>query len=95
MTELQSKSIDKYLNMYFDGLTISELNGRWRIYSKKESEIRIFLYEEKHNLTYVNSKYIIDPILKIFQTEYNETYDFVQTWFEKKYDCECGDLIGF
>ena len=95
MTELQTKSIDKYLNMYFNELTISDLNGKYKVYSKKNPEVKIFLYEEKHNLSYVNSKYIIDPLLKVFQTDYNETYDFVKEWFEKKYDYNCDDLIGF
>jgi hypothetical protein len=42
----------------------------------------------------VDSKKVIDPILKIFRTDYSETYDFVKEWLFKKYDLDCIDLVG-
>jgi hypothetical protein len=95
MEEIQARGVKKYLDVYYGDMITSDLNGKYKVYSKKNPEVKIFLYEEKHNLSYVNSKYLIDPILKVFQTEYNETYDFVKEWFEKKYDYNCDDLIGF
>lgn len=93
MKELQIIAIEKYLNMYFGELITSD-KPTYKLYLKKDSEIYFFIYDEKHNLLYVNTKYIVDPVLKVFQTEYSKTYDVIQEWFEKKYDHKCDDIVG-
>jgi hypothetical protein len=95
MEEIQTNGAKKYLDMYYGDMITSEYNGRYKTLNTTKSSTKIFIYEEKTNFSYVNSKYVIEPIMKVFQTEYNETYDFVKDWFEKKYGYNCDDLIGF
>lgn len=96
MTDKQKSGVEKFLERHMGDLIKHDYhkNNSYVILSKTEGGTKYFLYEEKHNLAYVNSKVVIDPILKIFQTDYNETYDFVNEWLKKKYGIVGDDLIG-
>jgi hypothetical protein len=42
----------------------------------------------------VNTKVVVDPILNMFKTDYQETYEHIKKWFCEKYDIDCIDIIG-
>ena len=95
MTDKEKILVEKFLNRRFGDLTLSEFkDGKYKTLKLKNSKKNIFLYEEKHDMIFCNSDVVIDPILKIFKTDYSETYDFVKDWIKCKFDLDCIDLVG-
>jgi hypothetical protein len=45
-------------------------------------------------MIFCNSEVVIDPILKMFKTNYSETYDFVKEWIKCKFGLDCIDIVG-
>ena len=94
MTEKEKKYIEKFLNAHFGKLELTEMkNGEYKSLGHQNKKSTIFIVEEKNSQIFVDSKKVIDPILKIFRTDYSETYDFVKEWLFKKYDLDCIDLV--
>jgi hypothetical protein len=96
MTEKEKKLVLKFLDVHFSNLEKTELkdNVNHQILHKKNSKLTLFLFEKKEESIFVNSKLIIEPILKIFGTDYSETYDLVKEWILKKYNLDCIEIIG-
>ena len=95
MTDKEKILVEKFLNRRFGDLILSEfVEGKYKTLKSKNSKKNIFLYEEKHDMIFCNSDVVIDPILKMFKTDYSETYDFVKGWIKCKFDLDCIDLVG-
>jgi len=95
MTEKEKKRIEKFLEIHFGNLEISEKRqGLYKSLGHKDDNSTIFLIEENHSQIFVDAKKVIDPILSMLNTDYNETYDSVKEWILKKYDLDCIDLVG-
>jgi len=95
MTSKEEYLITKFLETHYGDLEEKDLiDGKYKTLSKKTSKENIFLLEFKHEQVFVNTKKVIDPILKIFNTDYTETYSFVKKWLSEKYKIDCIDLIG-
>ena len=94
MTDKEKKHIENFLNTHYGKLHMSETNGQYKVLGHQNKKTMIFLIEEKNDQIFVDSKKVIDPILKIFATDYSETYDFVKEWILKKYGLDCIDLVG-
>ena len=45
-------------------------------------------------MIFCNSEVVIDPILKMFKTDYSETYYFVKEWIKCKFGLDCIDIVG-
>jgi hypothetical protein len=94
MTDKEKKHIENFLNTHYGKLHMFETNGQYKVLGHQNKKTTIFLIEEKNDQIFVDSKKVIDPILKIFATDYSETYDFVKEWILKKYGLDCIDLVG-
>lgn len=101
MNEKQKIGISKFLNINYGNLITEERrNGKYRAFSLKKDDDKVFILDtsddaSKDVVVYVSAKYVIDPILNMFYTDYNETYDFVEEWFSEKYKTKCDTIIGF
>ena len=96
MTDKETKLVENFLNRRFNNLILTEFkNGKYKTLKIKNSKKNIFIYEEKHEMIVCNSEIVIDPILKMFKTDYSETYDFVKEWVKCKFDIDCIDIVGF
>jgi hypothetical protein len=96
MTDKETKLVENFLNRRFNNLILTEFkNGKYKTLKIKNSKKNIFIYEEKHEMIFCNSEIVIDPILKMFKTDYSETYDFVKEWVKCKFDIDCIDIVGF
>ena len=95
MTDKEKKRIEKFLEIHFGNLEMSEKRqGQYKSLGHKDDNSTIFLIEENHSQIFVDAKKVIDPILSMFNTDYNETYDSVKEWILKKYGLDCIDLVG-
>jgi hypothetical protein len=95
MTDKEKNLITKFLNLHYGDLSeIVHLEGQFIALGKKNTSKKIFLYEQKHNTCYVNSNIVIEPIFKMFNTDYQETYDFVKSWLKEKYGLDGDELVG-
>ena len=63
-------------------------------YFKKGSKKSLILYETKEEFIIVNIKMMLNPILNMFNTDYNETYEIIKEWICKKYNINCIEIIG-
>jgi hypothetical protein len=89
MTDKEKILVEKFLNRRFNELILSEFQkGKYKSLKTKNSKKNIFLYEEKHKMISCNSEVVIDPIVKMFKTEYSETYEFVKEWIKLKFDAK-------
>ena len=96
MTDKETKLVENFLNRRFNNLILTEFkNGKYKTLKIKNSKKNIFIYEEKHEMIFCNSVIVIDPIVKMFKTDYSETYDFVKEWVKCKFDIDCIDIVGF
>ena len=95
MTDKQKILLEKFLNRRFGDLVLSEFkNGKYKTLKVKDSKKNIFIYEEKNEMIFCNSEVVIDPMLKMFKTDYSETYDFVKDWIKCKFGLDCIDIAG-
>lgn len=95
MTEKEKSLITKFLNLnYGDLVEVVHLEGQFVALGKKNIKHKLFLYEQKHNTCYVNSKIVIEPLFKMFNTDYQETYDFVKDWVKEKYGLDSDEFVG-
>ena len=95
MTDKQIKLVRKFLDFNFSNLELGETRKKThQTLSRRKGKIHIFLISKEQNEVYVNSKIVIDPMLKMFNTDYNETYKITQEWLLEKYELDCIDLVG-
>jgi len=95
MTDKEKNLISKFLNLHYNDLVeVNHLNGQIIALGKKNTKNKVFLYEQKHNTCYVNTNLVIEPIFKMFNTDYQETYDFVKKWLKEKYGLDGNELVG-
>lgn len=95
MTDKEKKRIEKFLEIHFGNLEMSEKRqGQYKSLGYKDDNSTIFLIEETNSQIFVDSKKVIDPIFSMFNTDYTETYDFVKKWVLKKYGLDCIDFVG-
>lgn len=95
MTDKEKKRIEKFLDIHFGNLEMSEKRqGQYKSLGHKDDNSTIFLIEESYSQIFVDAKKVIDPILSMLNTDYNETYDFVKEWILKKYGLDCIELVG-
>lgn len=95
MTDKEKNLITKFLNLHYGDLVeVVHLEGQFIALGKKNAPNKLFLYEQKHNSCYVNSKLVIEPLFKMFNTDYQETYDFVKEWVKEKYGLDGDELVG-
>ena len=95
MTETQERGINKFLTLHYGNLEIGKTKRGYKTFMIKDTDHKLFITEDTHNLIYVEKKYIITPILSIFRTEYDETYNYVKNWLFETYKLDCDDLFGF
>ena len=81
--------IVKFLNVHY-----GNHNDRYERYFKKGSKKSLILYETKEEFIIVNIKMMLNPILNMFNTDYNETYEIIKEWICKKYNINCIEIIG-
>lgn len=100
MTEQQEKAILRFLNIQYGELVMEEKRGGFfKIFNQKGFDSGIFIIEtskiDDETIVFVNSEYVITPILNMFNAEYDETYNLVQGWFSEKYKTNCNNLVGY
>jgi hypothetical protein len=101
MTELQKNAVSKFLNLHYGNLIVAEeKNGRYKTFSQKNFGDKIFILDSCEDrsidsVVFVSSKYVIDPILNMFNIDYNETYNFVEEWFSQKYKTKLDIITGY
>ncbi len=95
MDEKKKILIDKFMSMRFGNLIKTEhKEGQYVTLLNPETNKKIFLYEKKHEIITFNREYVTDPILKVFNTEYDETFEYVKSWLLEKYEMDCIDIVG-
>jgi hypothetical protein len=95
MTDKEKNLISKFLNLHYGDLVeVFLLEGQYVALEQKNSSKKILLYEQKRNTCYVNSNIVIEPIFKMFNTDFQETYDFVTDWLKEKYGLDGNTFIG-
>lgn len=94
MTEVQERGINKFLNLHYGNLEVGTTRMGYKTLKIKDTDRKIFITEETNNLIYVDTNYVIHPILSMFRTDYTETYDYVKNWLLKKYGLDCLDIVG-
>lgn len=95
MTDKEKNLIKKFLNIHYSNLAkVDHLNGQFVVLGNKNKPKKLLIYEQKHNITYLNSEMIIYPISNMFNTNYEETYEFVKNWLKIKYNIDCDNLVG-
>jgi hypothetical protein len=95
MEENKKKNIEKFLKTHFSNLELSEsAPKKFKSLHKKNSKEGIFLYEEKNSQIFVDQKTVIYPILKIFDSEYDETYELIKEWLKKTYELDSDEIVG-
>lgn len=93
--ELNKKQhILKFLNVHYGNLTKETHNGRYERYFKKGSKKSLILHETKEEFIIVNVEMMVDPILSMFNTDYDETYELIKEWICEKYEINCIEIIG-
>lgn len=101
MTELQKDAASKFLNLHYGNLIVEEQrNGKYKVYNQETLGNKIFILDvsedrSKDIVVFVSTKYVIDPILNMFNTDYDETYTFVEEWFSQKYKTKCDIITGY
>jgi hypothetical protein len=86
--------IVKFLNVHYGNLVKENHNGRYERYFKKGSKKSLILHETKEEFIIVNTEMMVNPILNMFNTDYNETYEIIKEWICEKYDINCIEIIG-
>ena len=86
--------IVKFLNVHYGNLVKENHNDRYERYFKKGSKKSLILHETKEEFIIVNIKLMLNPILNMFNTDYNETYEIIKEWICKKYNINCIEIIG-
>ena len=95
MTDKEKTRIEKFLEIHFGNLELSETRqGLYKSLGHKDDNSTIFLIEETNSQIFVDTKKVIDPIFRMFNTDYTETYDFVKNWLLEKYNIESEEIIG-
>jgi len=87
MDERKKILILKFLEIHFSNLEIKEFkDGKYKLLYRNNSKNNLYLLERKNNSTYINKELVMKPILNMFSTNYNKTYEIVNEWFLKKYN---------
>jgi hypothetical protein len=94
MTDKEKKLIDKFLILNFGDLELETMKNEMKVLSKKNLKTRVLLHEKKNEQIFVNTKVVVDPILNMFKTDYQETYEHIKKWFCDKYDLDCIEIVG-
>jgi|LakMenE01Jun11ns_1017448.scaffolds.fasta_scaffold8871897_1 hypothetical protein len=95
MDENKKVLVEKFMNMRFGNLVKSDhKSGQYISLQHPDTNKKIFLYEIKHDIITFNRNYVTEPILKIFKTEYNETFEYVKKWILEKYEIDCIDVVA-
>lgn len=95
MTDKQIKLVRKFLDFNFSNLELGETRKKThQTLSRNNGKNHIFLISKEQNEVYVNSKIVIDPMLKMFNTDYTETYKLTQDWLLEKYNIKSDEIVG-
>lgn len=95
MTDKERNLVLKFLNLqYGDLIEVDHQNGKYLVLTKKGSDVKIFFKDKVSNECYVRPEFVIYPIINMFKTEYQETYELIKNWLEEKYHLVCDELIG-
>jgi hypothetical protein len=94
MEPTERNLILKFLNVHYGKLEKEEHNGRYERYYKKGSRKSLILHEKKEEFIIFNTEMIVEPILNMFNTDYDETYEIIKEWICEKYDINCIKIIG-
>jgi hypothetical protein len=95
MIDDRKKYIDKFMTMRFGNLIKTEhKDGQYVSLLNPNTNKKIFLYEKKHEIITFSREYVTDPILSLFKTDYDETFEYVKNWLLEKYEMDCIDIVG-
>jgi len=95
MNDKEKILINKFLNKYCNDLeVISVLDDNYITLGRKKDNQRVFLYHSKSDNLFANNDRILDPIVKMFNTDYAETQEYIKNWIFENYNIKSKKLIG-
>lgn len=95
MSDKEKILIDKFLKKYYDDLEIvTIMENTYITLGQKNSNQKVFLYHAVSDTIFANNGRILDPIIKMFNTDYEETKNYIKEWVFKKYNIKSKLLVG-
>ena len=84
--------IHKFLKMNFGDLKLEKkplaaLAGETYTSLKRDKKT-YFIHEQHRNVTQINLDSVVRPIVNIFNTDFEETREFVIEWFFREYNID-------
>jgi len=95
MNDKEKILINKFLDKHCNDLeVINLLHSTYITLGRKKDSQKLFLYHSKSGNLFTNNDRVLNPIVKMFNTDYVETQEYIKNWVFENYNIKSKKLIG-